>query len=398
MSDVVEGARSDPALPPAIDVTVSRRSELTRCSRWAKALGTERKDHRYYELVEDTVVGGYDHRYFIVGGSDDELTAVQPFFILDQDMLAGTPPRIQRAVEAVRRLLPGFLTMRTLMVGCVAGEGHLDGDDDRSQGRNADLLAAAIIGHARELKVHLIVLKEFPAKYRTALNAFLRAGFTRVPSLPMVRLNIDYPSFEDYVNRGLSAKTRKDLRKKFRAAERAGPITLTVVEDVTPYIDVAHPLYLQVFERSALHFEKLSKQFFCELGRLMPDKVKFFLWHQDTKLVAFSLCMIHDDSIYAEYLGLEYPLALDLHLYHYAFRDVVSWAMTNGYKWFCSSGLNYDPKLHLGCRLDPLDLYVRHTSGAVNLVLKRILPLIEPTRNDPILKKFPNYSDLWASS
>jgi hypothetical protein len=40
-------------------------------------------------------------------------------------------------------------------------------------------------------------------------------------------------------------------------------------------------------------------------------------------------------------------------------------------------------------------LYVRHTSVTANAVLKRILPLIEPTRYDPILKKFPNYAELW---
>ena len=52
-------------------------------------------------------------------------------------------------------------------------------------------------------------------------------------------------------------------------------------------------------------------------------------------------------TFFAEYLGLDYACALDLHLYHYAFRDVVSWAMASGYKSFRSPGLNYDPKLHL---------------------------------------------------
>ena len=35
------------------------------------------------------------------------------------------------------------------------------------------------------------------------------------------------------------------------------------------------------------------------------------------------------DSL-TEYLGLDYTLALKLHLYHYAFRDVVTWAMSLG--------------------------------------------------------------------
>jgi hypothetical protein len=75
---------------------------------------------------------------------------------------------------------------------------------------------------------------------------------------------------------------------------------------------------------------------------------------------------------------------------------MVSWAIANGYKWFRSSGLNYDPKLHLRHLLDPIDLYVRHTSTPINAVLKHMLPVLEPTRYDETLAKFRNYHELWA--
>jgi hypothetical protein len=105
--------------------------------------------------------------------------------------------------------------------------------------------------------------------------------------------------------------------------------------------------------------------------------------------------MTEGDAIYAEYIGLDYSIALNLHLYHYAFRDMITWAIANGYKWFRSSGLNYDPKLHLRHLLDPIDLYVRHTSGTMNAIFKWALPLIEPTRYDKTLQRFPNYRALW---
>jgi len=214
--------------------------------------------------------------------------------------------------------------------------------------------------------------------------------------MPMTRLCIDYASFDDYMNRALNSATRKKLRKKFQAAARASPIELSVVDDVTPVIAQVYPLYLQVYQRSKLHFEKLTEQYFCELGRRMGDKARFFLWRQNETIVAFATCMIQGDAIYAEYIGLDYDIALDLHLYHYAFRDMVSWAIANGYKWFRSSGLNYDPKLHLRHLLDPIDLYVRHTSEVINALMRRVLPLIEPTRFDKTLAKFVNYHELWA--
>src|SRR5262249_49136631 len=89
-------------------------------------------------------------------------------------------------------------------------------------------------------------------------------------------------------------------------------------------------------------------------------------------------CLIEGDELCAEYIGLEYPTALDLHLYFYAFRDVASWAIANGFKWYRSSALNYDPKFHLKHLLDPLDLYVRHTSNIINPILRRLLPCSNP--------------------
>jgi hypothetical protein len=373
------------------------RGCLAQCPRWRTAFAHQRKDHRFYELIEDTLHPEFEYRYFVMRDTTGMVHAVQPFFLLDQDLLAGIGPRFGGMIDRLRHIWPHFMRMRTLMVGCVAGEGHLYGDDD-SHADSARLLAASIRDHACALGAKLIVLKEFPAKYRASLVCFLDAGFTRIPSMPMTRLRIDYASFDDYMDRALNSATRKKLRKKFQAAERAPAIETSVVNDITPVVAQVYPLYLQVYARSKLRFEKLTEQYFCELGRRMPDKARFFLWSQNGKIIAFATCMINDDAFYSEYIGLDYDVALDLHLYHYIFRDMVSWAIANGYTWFRSSGLNYDPKLHLRQLLDPIDLYVRHVSEPINTVMRRFLPVLEPTRYDKTLPKFSNYNELWAAS
>ena len=377
-------------------VEVISRLELNQIKHWTNAFGSEAKDRRYYELVEDTIHEEFDYQYFIVRGCNGEICAIQPFFILDLDLLIGAKPRIGRLTEIVRRIWPRFMRARTLMVGCAAGEGQLDGKDGLAQHASASALATAIVEQARGLKARLVVLKEFPAKYRQALECFVNSKFTRIPSLPNVRLNIDYTSFDEYMVRALSGGTRRKLRLKLKASEQATPIEMSVVDDITPIIDEVYPLYLQVYNRSNLHFEKLTKEYFCCLGRRMGDKTRFFVWRQNDNIVAFGSCLLQGDTIHAEYLGLNYDVALKLHLYHYTFRDLISWGIAGGYKWFRSSSLNYDPKFHLRYQLDPIDLYVRHTSPIFNSVFSRILPWLEPTRYDETLKKFANYDELWA--
>ena len=161
-------------------------------------------------------------------------------------------------------------------------------------------------------------------------------------------------------------------------------------------VDEIYPLYLNVFARSPLQFEKLTKEFLAEIGARMPDKTRFLVWRQEGRAVAFALCMVDGDDIYHEYVGFDYSVAFKLHLYYRVFHDIVEWAIANGYGEFHSGSLNYDPKWHLRQSLDPIDLYVRHISPPVNAVFRRLLPLLEPTRADPILPNFENYRDLWG--
>jgi hypothetical protein len=378
-------------------VAVVSRHQLHNFRHWPRAFAAQHKDRRYYEIVEDTLHPEFDYRYFAIRNADGETIAIQPFFILDQDILAGIHPWLRRLTGAIRRRWPGFMTMKTMMVGCVAGEGHLDGGDDRTRAAVARSLAGAIAGHARALGAHLIVLKEFPDQNRDALSCFVGHGFTRIPSMPHTRLSIAYADFDGYMQSALNSATRRKLRRKFSATDRGPAIALSVMGDISPVIDDIYPLYLQVYERSKLRFEKLTKDYFCRLGTMMPDRTRFFVWRRDGRVIAFGQCLVHGDTLFAEYLGLDYSVALDLHLYHYVFRDLVRWGIANGYRWFQSTGLNYDPKLHLRQRLKPVDLYVRHTSAVVNRIMRAALPLLEPTRREATLKKFPNYAELWGA-
>jgi hypothetical protein len=376
-------------------IRIATRNEIAASPHWRTAFAGERKDYRYYELIEDTLTGEFHYGYFAIerGGA---IRAVQPYIIVDQDLLAGTGGFAQGLVGGIRRVWPRFLRARTLMVGCAAGEGHLDGGD-LSEGTIGRLLGQSLVTLARQLSCALVVLKEFPTRYRPPLECLRDDGFTRVPSMPMTTLNIEYKDFEDYLSRNLSQATRGKIRRKLRVAERAQPpITMTVETDATAIVDDIYPLYEKVFQRSPMQFEKLTKEFMSGIGKRMPDKVRFFIWRQDARIIAFGLCTIQADNICHEYVGFDYSVAFDLNLYYRVFHDIIEWAIANGYKRFYSGSLNYDPKWHLRQSLYPVDLYVRHTSGVINAGLKRLLPLMEPTRSDPILPQFHNFNELWG--
>ena len=379
----------------SFSISVVSRAELSGCAPWMSTFTDQRKDYRYYEILDDTLRGNFEYRYFAIVDDSGHIRAIQPFFLVDQDILEGLGAERIYWISLVRRFYPRFLKLRALMVGCTAGEAHLAATETLPVDIVAETLSSGIVNQARSLNAQLIVLKEFPSRYRKVLHCFVQCGFARAPSMPMTMLDIGYDSFDAYMAKALRSSSRRKLRKKLEATAGVSDIRMSVTDDAASFVDEIYPLYLQVFERSSMQFEKLTKDFFRQLGQRMNDKVRFFAWRRRNMLVAFSLCMVQGDSLYAEYVGFDYSVALDLHLYHYVVRDMISWGISKGYKWFRSGGLNYDPKLHMRHQLDPIDLYARHTSALANAIFRLALPWIVPVRYDATLKLFPNYKELW---
>jgi len=378
-------------------------AELQSYEAWKRVFRDKIKDHRYYEIVERTLADSFEHHYMLLEDALGQVRGIQPLFFVRQNLVEGIPGKIRSLVEAIRRKFPRFLTMRVLMVGCAAGPGELGACRPEDGLWVAEALQAALVPYGRQKKASLIVLKDFPSTYRSTLQNFTANGYARIPSMPMTRLSLHYRTFDDYMA-ALGYMTRKGLRRKFRKAERIAKIEMTMVRDVAPYVDEIYPLYLQVHERSPLKFETLTRDYFLEISRQMPERARFFIWRQQGpgsqggtgggRIIAFALCFVHDNILYDECIGLDYSVALDLHLYFYTLRDVIRWAIGEGVSCYYSGPLNYDPKLHLGHELAPLDLYVIHTQPILNLIFRPVLKYLEPTRHDPVLKRFPNANEV----
>ena len=369
-------------------------AELKNCDAWKRAFQNKCQDHRYYEIVEETLLeNDFEHHYLRLEDNFGNVRAIQPVFFVRQNLVEGLPGKVRSVVDGIRKIFPRFLTMRVLMVGCGAGTGDLGLCDEDDQAWGADALRASLQTYARQNKASLVVLKDFPESYRSALETLRLNDYARIPSMPMTRLTLTYENWDEYF-RTLSKATRKDLRRKFRKAESMPKIQMEVVSKIASFIDEIYPLYLAVHERSPLKFETLTKDYFLGVAERMPERARFFIWRQSGKIVAFSFCLVCGDAIYDECIGLDYSVALDLHLYFYTLRDIISWALQQRLKYYYSNPLNYEPKLHLDCELVPLDLYVRHTSALLNPIFRRVIKYLGPTRHEPVLQRFPNADQL----
>ena len=184
---------------------VANRVPEADAETWAAGLRHQANDHRYYELTHDALGHQFAHYYLLLQDHSGKTRAIQPFLIVNQDLVTGMPQVIRRVMDKIRRRFPSALVMRMVMVGCSAGEGHLVRDRS-TDGVEwvAHALSEALRPVARSFQAAMIVLKDFPKAYRKPLRPMRRAGYARVPSMPGSRLDLDFKNFEDYLQTRLS--------------------------------------------------------------------------------------------------------------------------------------------------------------------------------------------------
>jgi predicted N-acyltransferase/multidrug transporter EmrE-like cation transporter len=356
---------------------------------WEVAFADSHKDFAYYQLLEDTMKEGFDYRYLVLSDALDNTLALQPLILVDQDLTASAKSFFTSAVIFLRKFWPRFFRKKMLMAGCLVGDGRLGVIAPENLQTASALLAEALLVYAQRENVSLLAIKDFPASLRQQLLPLAGAHYTRLPGFPALVLDLNFGSFEEYMQKRLSRATRKGLRRKLRRSQEVSPpITMEVIHDCSTVIDEIYPLYLRVAERSPVQFEIFTREYFLETGKRMPERHRYFIWRQAGKVIAFSFCTIWNDSIYDNDIGLDYDVAHNLSLYYLTFRDLIAWALRQGLRFYHSAPFNYDPKLHLRLKPVDVDVYVRHTSPVVNWILKKVAPRFAPANSDPVLRQY----------
>jgi hypothetical protein len=351
-----------------------------------RAFAEHAKNLSYIDVSARALEGQFEHHYMILQSRLTGEAGVQPLFFVSQDILDGLPRGLHKALAWPRRFFPGWLRLRMLMVGCSAGDGALDSTEPWF----VEALSEALTIYGKRTKTAAILFKDFPVVYRDALALLDKHGYRRVPSMPACKLDFNFASFEAYMKDILGRK----LRYKYIKLNKTKPIPFEALTDVTPIANELYELYRQTHERSKMRFERLTPEFFALIGREMPDTARYFVWRVDGKIAAFALCIIHEGTMYHLNIGFDYSVSFDLQLYYVTIRDLFQWALGQGLKDYVTGQLNYDPKFHLKMRLDPLDLYARHTNPLINPLFKFAIGYLQPVRHDPLIKQFPNFAEI----
>ncbi len=136
----------DEAVVPFAEGTAKflKLSEVRNLEPWQHAFEGKCKDHRYYELIEETLANDFEYRYAVLEDLTGKVRGIQPILFVQQNLVEGVRGVFRNVVESIRKKFPRFLTMRVLMVGCAAGPGELDAASPEDAKWIAEALGATL--------------------------------------------------------------------------------------------------------------------------------------------------------------------------------------------------------------------------------------------------------------
>ncbi|HEX2887067.1 GNAT family N-acetyltransferase [Vineibacter terrae] len=351
---------------------------------WSACLPDEIEGYAYHRAVEAAGLEGFE-LLWAVARDGERVLGFAPAFVTSYRLDATLQGPWKRITQAVARIMPSLLRLRMTCLGSPAAEtcavGLAPQLDAAGRRQVLSLLLQALRQLSRDRRAGLIAIKDLPEISTELSEAAGRAGFQRLPGLPMASLELAYPSFEAYLA-SLSPATRKDMRRKLKAAGAIVVERRTSVDDVLPRMV---ELYAGTRARSDLQFETLPPAYFTGVLSGAGEGASCFLYWHGPELLAFNLVLHDERRLVDKFFCMNAEQGRRFNLYFLSWMTNVRFCLERGIKLFVSGQAAYGPKLRLGSKLNPNWLFFRHRNRLIHAALRLAAAFLRVDRHDPVL-------------
>ncbi|MDD5595409.1 MAG: GNAT family N-acetyltransferase [Candidatus Omnitrophica bacterium] len=354
---------------------------------WDAVFGDIPESYSFYKALENSELPGFKF-YYLVIELDNEIVLIAPLFLTDFNLDIAVEGWMSKVIKFIRRIFPRFLILKTLFCGTPFGEYGIIGirQNFQKDPRLIILLSGGLDDLSAKINAPLVIFKDFLKQDTQFLGRLTKQGYSRVGSFPTVSVELNFPSFEDYL-KSLGSSTRKNLNKKIKQAHSRGKIEVKIAEDAEDQVDQIVKLYENTYREGLTKFERLTKKFFQQAARDLYPHTRFFLYYVDGKLAAFNLCFVYPDLLIDKFIGFDYDISNYYNLYFVSWAYNIKWCIENRLHYYHPGQTDYEPKIRLGGRLIPLYAYLRHRKLLFNLLIKLLIPFLKPENFDEDIRK-----------
>ena len=292
--------------------TVSGVGALSR-AEWSHCYPQDAEGWPYYQACETQGVPGVALAAVEIRDAAG-LAAAAPIFQLSYRLDTPLQGRLRSLADMVARRLPSLTEWRMLGVGSpYADRCHVALRPDLTDAERDAALAAlvqAVESEGESRNTAVIVYKDVMGAEHAALEGVLgRARYAQIRSLPVASLDLEGTADVESYIATLSSATRKDIRRKRKAAAGVRVERRQNIEDLAAKIEA---LYEETRQHSSVHygdFEALPPDYFRSVARCAGEQAQFMLYWVGDELAAFNLLLLGRETVIDKFLGMRYPLA-----------------------------------------------------------------------------------------
>lgn len=340
------------------------------------------KDHlissyRFLQAVEASGINVCFYKYIVVDDGDKPAahTCIYKMYF-ELDVLAGG--MVKRMANRIRSFWPGFLRLAFLECGTPVALGNtISYAPDADRRKALDAIVNKMEEVAGESRTGVMLLRDFYEEELRLYDYLKLHNFVRSATMPNTFLKIRWNSFDEYCA-ALRSHYRCKITHNIKKA-REDEVTAEAVINASAYNHQLYQLWENVYEHAKeFRREKLTPQFFGNIGQYLQERHKIIVFRKDKKIVCFGFLLVDDYTLRLVFSGMDYQYNKQSAVYFNMLYEVIKLGIGLSKKQIEMGITTYFPKSDLGLENVYLYAYMKHRNPFLSKIISSAFKLMAP--------------------
>ncbi|MGY0391234.1 GNAT family N-acetyltransferase [Bizionia sp. KMM 8389] len=212
-------------------------------------------------------------------------------------------------------------------------------------------------------------------------DSLFKQGFHQLKVQPNMVLNIpsNWDNFDDYLS-----KLHKKYRDRYKRAKKKAMQVTKIALDETAILQEAdnmYRLYQNVSNQAKINTFLLPKNHFYQLKVHLGDAFQVFGYYFENKLIGFYTLITNNEALETYFLGYDKTYLNQHQLYLNMLYDMLEFGINKNFKAVIYARTAMEIKSSVGATPETMQMYLKHTNWFMNMLLKAIFKLMNPSKN-----------------
>lgn len=243
-------------------------------------------------------------------------------------------------------------------------------------------------------KISGFLVKDFYQNKKDWTEGLKANGYLEFSVNPNMLLDIrpSWNTFDDYLG-DMASKYRTRMKK---AQKRAAGVTIREMDadEMQQRLPEMSALYDEVVDEADFKLLKLDISHIVKMKHELGGRFGVIGFFKDDALVTFISYFLHKETLVAGYMGLKHAVNQEYDLYLNVLLKLAETGIAKNMKQVVYGRTAMEIKSSVGAVPQPMRLYLKHRSPAINFMMRRVVPFLSKNPEWTLRSPFKESSSL----